>query len=228
MVQPAFGRSIWIAVLVAAMGATAQATVMSMFPTGDGGWSARGDTAGPVTWVANGGNPSGHIEIADAVLGGTTYFVAPPRFLDDQSGSYGLSLSYDLRQSYSGASDPFNAPDVILVGAGRTLVINAGPNPANDMWTSYTVVLTETSGWKLDELGGVPPTKAEMQAVLENLTSLRIRSEFQNGPDTGSLDNVILLPEPSSAVLLVTGLLAPVALGQRARRPRPIGGGDSR
>jgi hypothetical protein len=54
----------------------AAASSISTFDTGTEGWSAVGDVAGPVTWSATGGNPAGHVELTDQVIGGVTYFVA--------------------------------------------------------------------------------------------------------------------------------------------------------
>lgn len=193
------------------------ASVVSTFDSGADGWTATGDIAGPVTWLATGGNPGGNISIADAVTGGTTYFVAPAKFLGNQLDSYGAFLSFDLRQSYTGAANQFDASDIILTGAGITLVYDTPVNPGNNLWTSYNVSLTESAGWHISTLTGALPTQAQMEATLADLTDLQIRAEFQTGPDTGSLDNVTLTPEPSSAVLCAVGFLALFALCQRRR-----------
>ena len=183
------------------------ALVVSTFDTDSDGWSAIGDTAAPVSWSATGGNPAGHIEIIDAVTGGVTYFVAPAKFLGNQSDSYGTPLAFDLRQSYTGGPNQFNDTDIILTGGGLTLVFDTSVNPPNDSWASYSILLTETAGWRVSTLTGAVPTQAQMQATLTNLTSFQIRAEFQTGADTGSLDNVRIVPEPSSAALLLLGAL---------------------
>ncbi|MEO7317725.1 MAG: laminin B domain-containing protein [Chthoniobacteraceae bacterium] len=168
------------------------ASVASTFDTGSDGWTAIGDVSAPVLWSATGGNPAGHIEVSDAVTGGVTYFVAPTKFLGSHSDSYGTLLTFDLRQSYPGGTSQFNDADIILTGGGFTLVFDTSVNPPNNSWASYSVLLTETAGWRLSTLNGSVPTEQQMKAVLSNLTSLRIRAEFQSGADTGSLDNVVL------------------------------------
>ena len=66
----------------------------------------------------------------------------------------------------------------------------------------YSLGLTETGGWLL---GGVAPTQAQMLQVLGNVTDLQIRGEFVSGSDIGSLDNVSMIPEPTSLALLGLG-----------------------
>ncbi len=195
--------------------------VVSTFDNGREQWTAAGDSDGPATFVSTGGNPGGHIEIDDAVVGGTTYFIAPAKFLGDQSLAFGTDFKFDLRQSYTGGADQFAAADLILVGGGAgglTLSFNATPVPANNVWTSYSPPLRPTVRWHVGDLTGREPTEAEFRGVLANLTELRIRAEFQNGPDVGSLDNVELLPEPSGALLALAG--ATVCFGSARRRGR--------
>ena len=187
--------------------ATLSAAIVSTFETNTDGWSVVGDIVGPATFSSTGGNPGGHIFINDAVTGGVTYFVAPAKFLGDQSASYGTPFTFDLRQSYTGGANQFDDVDVFLVGAGLTLVFDAPVAPGNGVWTSYSFTLVETAGWRISSLAGVAPSQAQMQNVLGDITSIRLRAEFQTGADTGSLDNVVLVPEPSSALLLLSGAL---------------------
>ncbi len=208
---------ILLAAVAALCPATSNAAVVSTFDGDTDGWSAIGDIASPATFSSSGGNPGGHIFINDAVTGGVTYFVAPSKFLGDQSTSYGTPFTFDLMQSYSGAPNQFNDADIFLVGAGLTLVFDAPLAPTNNSWASYNVTLMESAGWRIDSLAGAAPSQAQMQNVLSDITSLRLRAEFQTGPDTGSLDNVSLVPEPTTASLLAVGLCL-AALRRRRRQ----------
>lgn len=199
-------------------GASLAHAATSTFDTGSEGWTAVGDAAGPLTWSAMGGNPGGHVQIPDQVIGGITYFVAPESFLGNQSSAYGTMLGFDLKQDYPGASNQFDSADVILQGGGLTLVYDTPYNPPNGSWVSYAIPLA-AGGWRIDSLSGAAASGEQIQSVLANLSSLRIRAEFQTGADTGSLDNVSLVPEPSTFVLFVAG--AACVLSGRARRRQP-------
>lgn len=178
--------------------------VTSSFDEGTQGWGALGDIAAPVTWTASGGNPGGYISITDAATGGTTYFVAPTQFLGNQINALGHTLSFDLQQRYSGSANQFAAADVILRGAGLTLVFDLPSNPAKSAWTSYSVPLV-ASAWHIDSTAGNFASPAQFSAVLNNLTALHIRAEYRSGADVGLLDNVTLVPEPSTYSLLIMG-----------------------
>jgi hypothetical protein len=194
-----------------------QATT-STFETGAEGWRAIGDTEGVLEWLPTGGNPGGHVSVADAANGGVVYFVAPTSFLGDRSFAIGTLLTFDLQQVYTGSPNQSNEPDVILQGAGLRLIFNTPTNPANGSWTSYAVPLVFTE-WRLNSLTGAVPTATEFASVLGNLTSLQIRAEYRNGEDIGKLDNVTLVPEPASWALLMGGVAGVLAF-QRRRRPQ--------
>ena len=212
----AMGASILAAVGFAITG-IASAAITSTFDADSDGWSAIGDFAAPVQWFAAGGNPGGHIEIPDAVLGGVTFFVAPAKFLGDKSVAIGSALTFDLQQLISGGANQFNDSDVVLTGNGITLVYDLPTNPAIGSWTSYSVPLI-ASGWTVSSLGGAAASESQFQQVLASLTQLRIRAEYQTGPDTGLLDNVSLVPEPTNVTMLSLGLAIVLGvIGVRAR-----------
>ncbi len=196
-----------------AAGVAAAAT--STFDAGTEDWSALGDVAGPVQWLAADGNPGGYISVEDSVTGGVTYFSAPPAFLGDQTAFLGRALVFDLRQHIPGAPNQFKDDDVVLIGGGLTLVHDFLDNPPIGIWTSYTVPL-EPSSWKL---GASVPSAAEFEQVLSALTALHIRAEYQTGADVGDLDNAAFVPEPS---LVSLGLVSSaILLGLRGLRGRP-------
>jgi len=204
LTRKAMGASVLAAVAFAITG-IASAAITSTFDADSDGWSAIGDFAAPVQWVPAGGNPAGHIEIPDAVLGGVTFFVAPAKFLGDKSAAIGSALTFDLQQLISGGANQFNDSDVVLTGNGITLVYDLPTNPAIGSWTSYSVPLV-ASGWTVSSLGGAAASESQFQQVLASLTQLRIRAEYQTGADTGLLDNVSLVPEPTNVAMLLLGL----------------------
>lgn len=192
--------------------------VTSTFDADAEGWQAQGDVQGTLTWAATGGNPGGHVLIDDLTTGGVTYFVAPAAFRGDQSGALGSMLTFDLMQVYPGRADPFDSSDVILQGNGLTLAFDTTGNPTNGAWTSYAVPLS-APGWKVSSLTGASATAEQFASVLSNLSALKIRAEYQTGPDVGHLDNVALVPEPETTAMLLVGL-GGLAIVARRRRPR--------
>jgi hypothetical protein len=172
-----------------AAGAEDRPKATSGFDASADGWTITGDAqASSVApdYSGVGGNPDGLISAVDDVTGGTWYFTAPSKYLGDATRFYGSDLKFDLKVTE--ITSPFAAPDVLLVGGGITAAYDCTPDPGTD-WTTFTVPLSE-SGWTLTDLDGPALTAEQFQAVLADLTSFRIRGEFNTGADTGSLDNV--------------------------------------
>jgi hypothetical protein len=187
--------------------------VESRFESGTEGWGLIED-ATDLRWVPTGGNGGGgHLLATDLALYRYWYWVAPAKFLGDQSRAYRGWLQFDLQQSVTVAQSYELVYDLILEGAGRTLRF-AGLTHPGTTWTSYKLPLAETRGWQR-ATDSQPPTAAEMQQVLGNLTNLLIRGEFSFANDIGGLDNVALLnacattPAPLSLRLLPS---APIAV----------------
>ena len=141
-------------------------------------------------YLSTGGNPGGHVCATDDVgpQGDVWFWRAPAKFLGNVSGAYGRPLTFDLKQTP--IITQFDWDDVVLIGGGITLVFNTPYNPGIG-WTSYSVMLHESAGWKNIATNSAP-THAEMLAVVSSLSELRIRGEYEILADTGCLDNVVL------------------------------------
>ena len=141
----------------------------------------------PPVWTA------GYIRMADpdgsGQSGNSEYWQAPPKFLGNQLGAYGDSLVFDIADAGSGYGT-YQQEDIILVGGGITIVHALGSTPSG-AWTHYGTLMTEAA-WRRDGSAGPVPTHAEFVAVLGSLTQMFIRAEYQLGPDTQYLDNVVL------------------------------------
>jgi hypothetical protein len=166
------------------------------------GWTIVGDAQGETVkpdFNGMGGNPGGLITAKDDVTGGTFYFVAPSKYLGDQSKAYAKRLEFDLKTT--SLNVPFKAYGVMLSGGGVTVIamLPSDPDPI-DTWKSYAFVLDATGGWKVvagtditaDQSFSDAPAAGErdLRSVLGALTTFRIRGEFNTGADEGSLDNV--------------------------------------
>ena len=216
----AVGTTLGLAAVLVASHVHAAVAAVSDFSADNDGWVLAGDaTTSTPTFVASGGNPGGFIRGFDQTVGGTWYWQAPAKFLGDRSASFGQPLTFDLRMRGSGTL--FDSSDVTLTGGGLTLHADLSPIPQDIAWTGYTVRLNDTGGWKVGTLTGPPATGPQIQQVLANLGTLRIRGEFISGSDNGDLDNVMLaVPEPHTYALFGAGLglVAWIARRRRAQR----------
>ena len=190
------------------------AIVTSTFDTNNDGWSTFGDGTDVLTnWSSTGGNPGGHVFETESQTGTVFYFSAPAKFLGNKSEFE--TLQFDLMREAGNLNDD----DVILAGAGLTLAIDV--SHPNTTWTHYLVHLNTGSNWRVNNISGAAATQAQIDAVMADLTALRIRGEYVNGTtsDTGHLDNVIMAtPEPMSIVLTGAGLVALGTVRRRIRR----------
>ncbi len=165
----------------------------SAFDTDNEGWRASGDPISTIpAWQASGGNPGGYIRVTDAAIGGTWYFEAANRFKGNKCDAYDKFLRWDQFTSDTSNQQPFGGnPDVVLEGAGLTLVFDNAQNPGLT-WTHYDIRLREDTGWRLNNINGAQPSQAQFRAALGNITALRIRGEYRSQADFGGLDNVVL------------------------------------
>lgn len=167
----------------------------STFDANDEGWTLSGDADGRVELRAVGGSPGGHICGKDSTNGDVWYFVAPAPFLGDKSKVYGTTLSWALKQDQM--YQQLSGRDVVIQGMGTTIIYNIKATPGRS-WTTYDVHLDAlaNSGWRVDQPGGGNPetfplaTEEDLRAVFKNITSLRFRGEFTDGPDSACIDNV--------------------------------------
>ncbi|MEM9016585.1 MAG: laminin B domain-containing protein [Verrucomicrobiota bacterium] len=171
--------------------------VSETFEAGDSGWLVMGDAQGESdqpTYEVEGGNPGAYMSAVDDAVGGVWYWAAPELFREAvatswaEKGSSRAVLRFDLKQS--SLENPFDAPDVILEGAGLELHFQHENPPGLD-WTSFRVPLRPSAGW-VRKTGGKPATKEELAAVLGELEKLWIRGEFRTGNDSGGIDNIVI------------------------------------
>jgi hypothetical protein len=223
-----------LAVVLSAAPSRAAILAQSSFDAGAEGWSyvtADGTVSGwpiqvtgSVDHNAAGGNPGGFIDVSD-VDAFWTLFRAPAAFAGNQEAAYGGALAFDLI-SLSQPGINYDDADVILKGAGLTLVADVTSMQPPTTWTSYSVNLT-AGVWRLGNiLSGALATEAQIRAVLAGLTELWISAEHVNGiTENIGLDNVVLrapgdggeVTEPATLALLGVGLLGLAAVRRKQR-----------
>jgi hypothetical protein len=150
------------------------------------GWTITGDpSVTAVTYTVNGGHPDGTISSSDTGTG-TWFFTAPSKYLGDASALAGGVLRFDLKVTPT--DNPYEQTDVQLTSGALTLVYDCSPEPGTT-WKTFTVPLS-APGWRVGTRSGRAAEEEDLRTVLSNLTRLRIRGEFNDGDDTGWLDNV--------------------------------------
>lgn len=211
-------RRAMLCAALGAVGAVAAADVVSTFDTDDEGWGLLND-ATAFAWDGTLGDPAGAIRARDIGSGNVWYFAASSAYHGDMSAAYGQALSWDLLGIANDHTTIPGSADVMLTGAGMTIGLNAGVQPVNGSWTSWSVTIgagdwravTNTAG---GVLGGVV-SEADVRAVLADLTGLYLRGEYSNvAGDEMALDNVRLVPSPGALGVLGAGVLV---MGRRRR-----------
>jgi hypothetical protein len=195
----------------------------------EGGTTSFFSASGPFTTpISTGGlalshGTNGNNRLDIAYYGGSLlYFEAPAKFLGDDSFAYQKSLSFDVGDN--GSSTTVNGPDVILVGKNITLVLDIATNPptnSNLTLGHFEVSLMPSSAWHISTLTGATPTTAQFRSVLSSLTALRIRGSFHQSA-VASIDNISIVPEPSTVILLMAALVFCGLCSARRIRRAPI------
>jgi len=167
------------------------------FISGADGWTIEGDAHGgegliPEFSDVNGLDNSGYIFAKDDVAGGVWYFVAPEKYLGNKSAFFNGMMRYWLIQK-SARTYQFLREDVIIEGiSNERIVINLPmENFPDTIWTKYQFTFNESEAW-VDE-NNQAATNQKIKSVLSNVTKLKIRGEFEGGPDTGGLDGFALI-----------------------------------
>lgn len=176
------------------------AAISSTFSSDDEGWLIAdrsgfslvdlGNAIGtrPTSYFGTGGNPGSFIYGVDGPA--WWWWRAPAKFLGNQAGAYGGSLSFDL-MSDLGIGDGYNVL-VILESGGTRLIGTSSFFRTANTWTHFSIPLVAGSAW-INFASQLPATAAELTAVLGNLTVMDINAEYGSGFDTGGLDNVALV-----------------------------------
>jgi hypothetical protein len=213
-------RTPLVAALLGSLALSANALPTTSFDDGLEGWTAVNGVR-DVVWVATGGDPGGYAMATDNVFGSTIWtWAAPAAYNGDLGAAYGGSLDFSLIDSRDTRGGN-GVPDVRIVGAGLTIVVDAGPSPATE-WTRYDVALLP-GAWHVDTLSGPLATAAQMQAVLADVTALYIRGDFSplTRNTSSGLDSVALvaaaIPEPATWALWAAGIGCVGAVVRRRR-----------
>ncbi len=176
------------------------AQITSTFDTDAEGWTAAhtGGTVATSTFQNAGGNPGGYVSVAPPTAGGTVntgfawYWNAPAQFFGNYDFSYGSNFKVDLQQSVAGTDN--SQSDIIIYSGGNSIHYNFPTKPAvSPAWSSYSIALDETAGWRWNSVAGALALKPQIKIVLANITGIRIRCKYINSTGyTSGIDNVTI------------------------------------
>ncbi|MBX2895693.1 MAG: VCBS repeat-containing protein [Cyclobacteriaceae bacterium] len=174
------------------------AQITSTFDTDADGWTFL-NNGSPVTvnHNASNGNPGGYVATVPYSSNSTATsqgWFAPAKFLGQKAlRSYGMNFSFDLQQALAGTFSSVQG-DVRIGAPGFYIVFSLVVKPAvAPAWSSYTIKLDETAGWRVGGTGGALATKTDIIRALSNIATIEIRGTYiTNAANVVGIDNVIL------------------------------------
>jgi hypothetical protein len=209
-----FTMVLTIVVVLLAWGTNTQAMVAkSEFNLGDGGdgrdgWIGNypedgytgrdyGDTGGWVRWDGDNGLPPGCLKNYEPGILYLDGFVAPAKFLGNwwaqmTPDSY---ISFDYKKVTFVEAYPFN---VRIVSGETDFWVFDVVSQADLDWHKYILPLDE-SLWRHQE------GSKSWEESLGNITEFFISGDVYIGPESNYLDNVELVPEPATILLISLG-----------------------
>ncbi|MBX2901017.1 MAG: VCBS repeat-containing protein [Cyclobacteriaceae bacterium] len=184
------------------------AQITSTFDIDADGWTFTSvATSIPVTHQPTGGNPGAFVAVTFSSNQSATVqnWIAPSKFQGNQLlRSLGMQLKFDLQQSQAGTVGGY---DVVIRNGSSFINFTLAPKPAvAPAWSSYSITLDETSGWKWNG-SATDATRTQIISILINITSLEIRGTYAtNANYTSGLDNVLLeqrtlIPAPAATTV---------------------------
>lgn len=194
--------------------------VVSEFEVDLESWTAVSATS--FSRAATGGNPDGHA-VVDNSETALAAIIAPAKFRGDLRPCGGGIFSFDGRMlgtGGSGYSNPnFDYGSLRISGGAGSMVVDLLPGsspgnaPPTDVWARYSVPFTAATFGQ---------TQTQFDAILANVTEVRLGVEALFGAEIQGIDNFRLAPPTPVPALPIAGRiglgLALLALGSGLAR----------
>ncbi len=205
-----------LSILLILFSVSVQAQISSTFNNDADGWTfISTSTSIPLNHNTSNGNPGGFIATTpyNAIIANLQGWFAPAKFLGSQVvRSYGMNLRFDLQQSMAGTNSSGNGDVRIINQANFVIVFSLPVKPAVvPAWSSYSIALDETGGWRVGNMAGALATKSDIVRALGDIKSIEIRGTYiSNGSYVSGLDNVVLEQRTLDPAPVITSF-APMA-----------------
>lgn len=121
--------------------------------------------------------------------GGAEFFEAGDDWTGDLSANYGGTFSFRLRQDGSGSTSSTGA-QIRIEGANGVTLTRDFDQSGESGWNTFEFRLDQVSGWRVD--GRSIASVFQIQEVLEDVTSVKIRADSRSDDSFTDLDEVRL------------------------------------
>jgi hypothetical protein len=170
------------------------------FDTTNEGWR-RGDLniatltmndMGPATW-----NSGGYIDAPD--FASWSFHLSPVIAANMSTAS---RIEFDYSSRASDGPYPF-----VIFSSGVGAIYQTTTVPGDDQFHHYSYAF-DTGTWQFsDGVNFRVATAADISTTMSNLQQFGVNGDQQHGPEYTRLDNVVLVPEPISALVMSAGLI---------------------
>lgn len=147
---------------------------------------------GPANW-----NAAGYIDAPD--FSNWAFHLSP---LIQQNFSSATSIEFDYSSDFSDNVYPF-----LIINSTSGAIFQMAAVPADGAFHHYSYAFTPGTWQYVDSSNNRVATATDIANVLGDFLQFGVNADQQSGPDYTRLDNVVLVPEPTSVLGLMAGML---------------------
>lgn len=148
---------------------------------------------GAATW-----NSGGYIDADD--FASWSFHLSP---LIQQNFFSATRIEFDYSSQYSDGPYPF-----LIINSTNGALFQVAQVPADGAWHHYSYDFTPGTWQFVDSSGSRLATTTDISNTLSDFLQFGINADQESGPEYTRLDNVIVVPEPTSLSAIGIGILA--------------------